>query len=72
MIRVFKIEEKVWVYEGPSAWYFITIDKKVSNKIKQIPILRRGWGSVPVNVTLEKFHGKHPSFQIKKVFIYSQ
>lgn len=52
MIRVFKLKEKIWVYSGPAAWHFITIDKSTSDKIKQIPVLKRGWGSVPVNVTV--------------------
>lgn len=52
MVRVFDIKEKVWVYDGPAAWHFITIGKDTSNKIRQIPILKRGWSSVPVNVTI--------------------
>lgn len=52
IVRVFKIKEKIWVYDGPAAWHFITINKSTSDKIKQIPILKRGWGSVPVNVTI--------------------
>jgi hypothetical protein len=66
MIRVFKIKEKIWVYDGPSAWYFITINKKVSNKIKQIPILKRGWGSVPVNVTIGETSWKTSIFPDKE------
>lgn len=62
MVRVFKIKEKIWVYDGPAAWHFITIDKCTSDKIKQIPILKRGWGSVPVNVTIGNSNWKTSIF----------
>jgi hypothetical protein len=66
MTSVFKIKEKVWVYNGPAAWHFVTIDKKTTEKIKQIPILRRGWGSIPVNVTTGKTSWKTSIFPDKE------
>ena len=65
MTSVFKIKEKIWIYNGPAAWHFITIDKETSKKIKQIPILKRGWGSVPVNVTIGKTSWKTSIFPDK-------
>lgn len=70
MVRVFKLKEKIWIYDGPSAWYFITINKAVSKKIKGIPILKRGWGSIPVNVTAGKTLWKTSIFPDKdEVFL---
>lgn len=66
MIKVFDIEERVWIYNGPAAWYFITIDKKTSKKIKHIPILKRGWGSIPVNVTIGNSEWKTSIFPDKE------
>ena len=41
-------------YEGPAAWYFLTIPKKESAEIKKREEKkpRRGWGSVRVRVTI--------------------
>ncbi|MFZ3301513.1 MAG: DUF1905 domain-containing protein [Microgenomates group bacterium] len=65
MVRVFEITAKIWIYDGPAAWHFVTITKETSKKIKHIPILRRGWGSVPVNVTIGKTSWKTSIFPDK-------
>ncbi len=49
----FKIKSKVWVYNGMSSWRFVSVDKAQSDEIKQVfGALKRGWGSLPVRVTL--------------------
>lgn len=65
MIRVFEIKAKIWMYNGPAAWHFVTINKEDSKKIKQIPILKRGWGSVPVSVTIGNSNWKTSIFPDK-------
>lgn len=50
-----KISARVWEWEGKGAWHFITIEKEQGKEIKNDwhwP--RRGFGSIPVKVTLEK------------------
>jgi hypothetical protein len=44
---------KVWLYNGHSAWHFISLPKTLSAKIKKLFLgLERGWGSLPVKVKL--------------------
>jgi hypothetical protein len=53
---IYKYKAKVWLYPGMAGWHFITVDKKVSDKVKkaQSALPRRGWGAVKVKVTLGK------------------
>lgn len=50
----YTITGKVWLYPGESAnWHFFTVPKKESLEIKERYGPRaRGWGSLPVIVTL--------------------
>jgi Domain of unknown function (DUF1905) len=56
---------KIWLWKGdaPAAWHFITVPKEVSAEIKKVTTapgengkkpLRRGWGSVKVEVKIGK------------------
>lgn len=66
MQTVYEVKEKIWIYDGPSAWYFVTINKKFAVKIKQIPILKRGWGSIPVKATIGQTSWKTSIFPDKE------
>jgi len=50
----YTFKAKIWLYQGGKAsWHFITLPKKQSEQIKFFEGgLRRGWGSVPVTVTI--------------------
>jgi len=49
----FIIKAKVWLYPGDAAWYFVSIPKKESVKLqKTFEGLQRGFGSLPVTVTV--------------------
>jgi hypothetical protein len=51
--RQFKMRAKVWLYSGKAAWHFITLPKKQSAEIKaQFGMMKKGWGSLPVTVTI--------------------
>lgn len=51
----YKITAKVWLYPGVAAWHFITIPTKESDEIKaRFSALKRGWGSLRVNITIGK------------------
>ncbi len=44
---------KVWLYPGMAGWHFVTLPKKQSAEIKKsFGELTRGWGSLPVMVTI--------------------
>jgi hypothetical protein len=58
---------KVWLYQGNGGWHFLTLPKKESNAIKSaFGFLKRGWGSLPVNVTIGSTKWKTPIFPDKK------
>jgi hypothetical protein len=66
-----KIKSKVWLYSGASAWHFITIPKKESENIKKIfGKSARGWGSIPVKVTLGKTSWRTSIFPDRKSGTY--
>ncbi len=47
---------KLWLYPGEKAsWHLLTIPKKESEAIKKsYGLIQRGWGSLPVTVTIKK------------------
>lgn len=62
-----KIKAKIWVFEGPTAWYMMTIPEKESREINKIyGDFHRGWGSIPVKVTLGNSIWKTSIFWEKK------
>ena len=49
----FTIKAVVWLYSGNAPWHFITIEKEDGAEIKaNYPWPRRGFGAIPVNVTI--------------------
>lgn len=49
----YKIESKIWLYQGNGAWHFVTISKEISDEIKYMfGEVRRGWGSIRVQVRI--------------------
>ena len=46
-------KSRVWMWQGPSSWHFVTLPKKDAADIKkyQSPI-RRGFGAIRVRVTV--------------------
>jgi hypothetical protein len=52
----FKIRENVWLYPSATTpWYFVSVPKKETEAIKKkFGTLKRGWGSLPVRVTIGK------------------
>jgi hypothetical protein len=50
---IYKLRSKVWVYPGMAAWRFIGIPKKEGDVIKKkFGAHAKGWGSLPVSVTI--------------------
>ena len=56
MSAVYKITAKLWIYPGGTAqWHFLTVPKKESETLKKKhSVHARGWGSLPITVTIGK------------------
>ncbi len=52
--RKFTFKANVWIYPGTSAnWHFVTLPKKESELLRErFGGMKRGWGSLPVTVTI--------------------
>jgi hypothetical protein len=67
----YKLRVKVWVYPGLAGWHFVSLPKKESEKIKKnFDHLKKGWGSLPVLVTVGKTSWKTSIFPDKKSGVY--
>lgn len=63
----YKFRSKVWVYPGMAAWRFIGIPKKEGKEIrKKFGVHAKGWGSLPVSVTIGKTSWDTSIFPDKK------
>lgn len=57
------ISVKIWIYEAPAPWYMVTVPKKISAKIRErFRNQHRGWGSIPVRVTIGESEWKTSIF----------
>ena len=69
--KVFKIRSKVFRYPGMAGWHFIGVPKKESGEIKEnFGAHAKGWGSIPVSITLGKTVWKTSIFPDKKSGTY--
>lgn len=71
-VSKYKIKSKVvvWAHEA-GAWHFVAVDKVTSATIKErYGISRRGFGSIPVSVTLGKTAWKTSIFPDAKSGTY--
>jgi len=71
MKNTYKIQAKVWIYPGVAAWHFVSIPEDQAAQIKEIFFgMTRGFGSLPVVVTLGKTSWKTSIFPDKKTRTY--
>jgi hypothetical protein len=65
---LYKMKARVWLYPGETAsWHFITLPQKNSTDIKaKYGAKKRGWGSLPVTVTIGKTSWETSIFPDKK------
>lgn len=67
----YKIKSEVWLYPGDVGWHFITIPRDISKEIKtEYRDLTRGWGSLPVEVTIGKTTWRTSIFPDTKIGAY--
>lgn len=65
-VKQYKIRSEVWLYPGMAGWHFVSVDKKYSKEIKEKHgKVRRGFGSIPVDVTIGKTNWKTSIFPNK-------
>jgi len=71
MKGVYKMRSKVWLHPGHAGWHFITVPKDVADKIREnFGHLKKGWGSLPVVVTIRKTEWKTSIFPDRKSGTY--
>jgi hypothetical protein len=69
--KKYKVSSKVVPYPGMDAWYFAYVDKKLSGELKEkFGKGARGFGSLPVEVTLGKTKWKTSIFPDKHSGVY--
>lgn len=62
---------KMWMTTGKGAWHFVTVPVDISDDIKKnFGDMARGWGSLPVNVTIGVTTWKTSIFPDKKLNAY--
>jgi hypothetical protein len=45
----FTVRGKVWRYDGPAGWFFVSLSRKQAAQLRATPMVARvGWGYVPV------------------------
>lgn len=67
MEKIYKIRAKVWLYPGETPWHMVTLPVKIAKDIDfYFAHAKRGWGSLPVEVTLGKTCRKTSIFTDKK------
>lgn len=55
MKKEFNIKKPLWRYTAETAsWFFVTLDQKVSAKIRDAAEKKNGWGQIKVEVTVGK------------------
>ena len=70
--QIYKCRAELWIYPSEvAAWHFVTIPKKIGKELKtKYGAQKRGWGSLPVEVTIGKTTWKTSVFPDKRVESY--
>lgn len=67
----YKAHVKMWIYPGDAAWHFVTIPEELSAQVKaKHGMHARGFGSLPVRVTIGKTTWKTSVFPDRKSGTY--
>lgn len=56
---------KIWKYNGAAAWYFLSSKKGQQEEIRSHQKVRKGWGAIPVTVTIGESTWKTSLFPSK-------
>jgi hypothetical protein len=67
----FTFKAKIWEWTGKGAWHFVSVPQDVSTDISNLfAHAKRGWGSLPVLVTLGSSSWNTSIFPDKKTGTY--
>jgi hypothetical protein len=67
----YRMRAKVWRYAGKATWYFAILPRRQSAAIRTLfGGMKRGWGSLPVAVTLGKTRWTTSIFPDRKAGTY--
>lgn len=68
MSKTFAFNGKVWKYEGPSGWYFVYVNDKVSAEVKKLSQGKKkvGFGFIPIRATVGKTSWETTLFPTKE------
>ena len=48
-----EFDGKIWFWQGPAPWFFVTVPAKQSRELKAISgLVTYGWGVIPVHVRI--------------------
>lgn len=65
------MKSEVWLYPGMAGWHFLSVPKRQSQEIKkEFDTMKRGWGSLPVLVTVGKTSWRTSIFPDTKTGTY--
>jgi len=71
MNNIYNFKAKLWLYPGKAAWVFVNVPEKVTAEIDYFHTHnKRGFGSLPVIVTVGDTEWKTSIFPHKKDKIY--
>jgi hypothetical protein len=71
LTKTYNIDAKVWLYPGMVSWHFVTLPEEIATDIDDLfALMKRGWGSIPVQVTIGKTNWKTSIFPDKKTVSY--
>ncbi len=71
--NIYEFTATMWLYSGAKAsWHFITVPEKESASIKFFApnVAKRGWGSVPVEVSIGNSTWRTSVFPDKEINCY--
>jgi Domain of unknown function (DUF1905) len=61
--HLYTARSKVWLYDGPGGWHFITLSEKQSTEIAFLAAhSKSAWGSIPVIATIRQTSWKTSIF----------
>jgi len=71
MKKRYHLQVEVWLYPCIAGWHFITLPQEVAKEIKEtFGSEKRGWGSLPVKMTIGKMIWETSIFPDKKSASY--
>ena len=71
MTKIFSLKEKLWIYPGKAAWHFISIPSPIAEEIDFLfAHVKRGFGSLPVQVSIGQTKWQTSIFPDKKSSVY--